>query len=237
MSADPSIEAIVRLLAARVPDMARAAVPVPTIRFGTVDETPDTSSTYVSVLVDGMDEQATAVLNGTGEVLGAGQRVVVLFYPPHGAIVAGRMVPRVETEQIWHGQITVPTSGTVSEVMGSGWSLLTARGIGWEANGGNLECVVPGLWEASLHAQWASNGDGTHRAASVLVNGARLVSSSQQFTGPGGTPTVGYGLAGAGGPVPFSAVVDDLVTIDGRQNSGVSLTVDVYLKLRLAGPA
>lgn len=84
---DGSAEAMMRLLLARVPAIARAAVATPTKRLGTVADDAELT-TYVNVLVDG-DDTAISVLNGTGAQLTAGQRVVVDFYPPNGAIVQG----------------------------------------------------------------------------------------------------------------------------------------------------
>lgn len=234
---DLSTEAIMRIVAAAVPDLARRSVDVPTVRIGTVDQTSDPSSTHVAVLMDGMDDQATSVLNGTGSVLFAGQRVSVLFYPPHGALVVGVLPPLLILEQTWHTTYDVTSSGSVS-TSPSSWTLLTADGTGWADSGGVLVCEVEGQWEGTVQAGWASNGTGTHRAAGLTLNGAGFAArSSHQFAGGGGTPTSGYGLWGAGGPVPFDAAIDDQLGLVARHDASVALAVDVYVKLRLLGPS
>ena len=233
-----STEAIMRIVAAQVPDIARRSVEVPTVRIGTVDQTTDPSSTYVAVLMDGMDDQATAVLNGTGSVLLAGQRVSVLFYPPHGAMVVGVLAPVIVPEQIFSTLLTVPSAAvTTTSTEGlSTWTEETTTGGGWEADsGGRLVCRVAGLWQASLHSGWASRGAGTHRAAAVAdASGTQRARISSQWPGTlAGTPTAGFGLSSAGFGLPWTAAVDDTLVGVVRQDSGADLDVTLFCSLRL----
>lgn len=223
-----------RLIAQQVPAMARRAVPVPSTRLGSVAATSDPIVTYVEVLVDG-DESSISVLNATGSVLAQGQRVVVSFYPPHGAMVSGVLLPVSRTEQFWTTTYDVATSTTVDTDTPS-WTSLGPAGVGWHDSGGDLVNDVPGAWEIELQAQWATDGNGTHRAA-AMVDGAGVhkVNVSHQFTAPGGLPTAGFGLSSSGlGMVDVLA--GETLTGVGRQDSGGDLSLLLVLRLRLLGP-
>lgn len=81
-----------RLIMQAVPDAARRAVATQTKRLGFVATTQQAGNDVVSILVDG-DTTPTTIINATGQPLTAGQRVVVDFYPPHGALVSGIIGP------------------------------------------------------------------------------------------------------------------------------------------------
>lgn len=104
-------DSLLRLMAERLPGIARAAVPVPTKRLGTVAAAGTGTGTSVSVLVDG-DTTAVSILNGTGRILPAGVRVWVDFYPPHGAVVTGLAGPP--------GELLWPIAGIHTDQVGTG---------------------------------------------------------------------------------------------------------------------
>lgn len=96
------------LLASVVPDMARRAVTVPIKRFGTVVETMSNGS-VIAVLVDG-DESTSMILNATDLIFPPGQRVVVDYYPPHGAIISGALTTTTTLGEVAYGINTVTTN-------------------------------------------------------------------------------------------------------------------------------
>lgn len=67
---------------------ASANVPQTTTRPGTVVAITNAPHTTVSVRVDG-DTATTIMGNTTGQPLGAGNRVMVTFYPPNGVLCTG----------------------------------------------------------------------------------------------------------------------------------------------------
>ena len=227
-------EQIMRLIAQQVPAMARRSVPVPSTRLGSVAATSDPTVAYVEVLVDG-DDSSISVLNATGVVLAQGQRVVVSFYPPHGAMVTGLLAPTSLAEQFWTTTYDV-TSSTVTSTSSTSWTSIGPAGVGWHDSGGDLVCDVGGSWELDLQAQWSSSGVGTHRAAAMADAGSvHRVDVSHQFTGPGGVPTTGYGLSSSGLDLHDALEADTLTGI-ARQDSGGDLAVRLVLRLRLLGP-
>lgn len=229
---DLSTEAIMRLIAQQVPQMARAAVQIPTIRLGTVNQTSDPAVNYVEVQVDG-DPTPISVMNGLGHAIAAGQRVAIQFYPPHGAIVVGALLPLYPLEQWWETEITATTG---VETASSSWTLLTANGMGWHDAGGDLVCDVAGQWELTLHSGWTTDSSGTYRA--VRLDDATptpQVAVSEQFAAPGGVTTTGFGLAKAGFDVRDFDLAASL-TAQAKQNTAGDLDVRVLVRLRLLGP-
>lgn len=228
-------EALMRLLAAQVPALARRAVQVPTKMLATIEADQVAGASSVRTMVDGAPEPID-VLNATGRVLALGQRVVVDFYPPHGAVVSGVLAPAVGLEQVFTYDLDVNSSASVGTTTNDEWAEATAGG-GWEANSsGDLVCRFAGLWLPALQAEWDTSGDGTHRVAALLdQDGTHRARTSHQFNDPGGTPTTGYRLSGAGFGVPYQAVVGDTLTGAARQDSGADLGVALYAHLRLLG--
>jgi len=227
-----------RLLMAQVPPIARRAVQVPTKRFGTVT---DDAEDYVTVLIDG-DEAAISVLNGTGALLLAGARVVVDFYPPHGALVSGILgvvAQDAPTEQTFRIQFDVAPSATVSVSAATAW-VEQGAGQGWTADAfGKLVCDVPGDWSCDLQVGWQSRGTGTHRAGALRNQAATLFGTiSSQFTpqAAGVHPTAGYGLAGSSW-ARIPAAEGDTLDTQARQDSDITLNVTFFAHLRLMVPA
>lgn len=227
-----------RLIAAQVPTMARRAVAVPRVGLGTVNQTTDPTVAYAEVQMDDGDNPI-AVLNAIGQPLGGGQRVAVLHYPPHGAIVLGRLQPLVALEQFWATSFDVASSDTVSTGNDQGWEIENPVSVGWHADGNDLVCDVPGQWAHVLTAGWETDGNGDHRAATVANDaGTHIINVSDQFNDPGGTPTVGYGLWSGSGPILHDYLEGDIIRASARQNNGgTDLAVTLKLHLRLIGPS
>jgi len=80
-----------RAVAAASAAVRRAAVvtPRPTMRAGTVQQ-PVAGDGTMSVLVDG-DTVASTVEFVAASTITTGDRVMVMFFPPHGAFVMGRV--------------------------------------------------------------------------------------------------------------------------------------------------
>lgn len=93
MSAPLTTEAVLRLMAAAVPEMARRAVAQQVRRLGFIDQDQVEGVAFATVLVDG-DLTALSALNMTGSRLRQGERVLVDFYPPHGVIITGLLAEK-----------------------------------------------------------------------------------------------------------------------------------------------
>lgn len=224
-----------RLLAAQVPALARRAVQVPTKMLGTIELDAAPGANTIRVRIDGADAPID-VLNATGRALAAAQRVVVDFYPPHGAVVSGVLAPALALEQ-WFttGAFSVAPSSTVS-VAPSAWTEADTNGTGWDIDGDELVCRTAGVWTCALQAEWTSSGGGTHRAAAMLdQDGVHRARTTHQFNAPGGTPTSGYGLSGGGFGMPYEVEVGDTLGGRARQNAAGDLSVTLMVHLRLVG--
>lgn len=225
--------ALARLLIAQVPAIAQRSVLVPTIRLGTVESFDGYNA---GVTLDG-DPSPVTVQNAQGAGVWPGQRVVVEFYPPHGALVIGVLgtAPGTPGEQVWTAAWEVPTSATVAAEVPA-WTIATPDGAGgWDDDGGDLVCVTPGWWDVDFFGTFETDGAGDHRAFGLEHNGVNILNASEQFAAPGGGPTIGFGLAmTASSPFPFET--GDVLTAEGRQNSGDDLDATLRLHLRWFAP-
>lgn len=251
MAESLSAQQALELMARAVPDIARRSVAVPETRLGVVAATQ--SGVTVSVLVDG-DGESREVLSGVPQLLTQGQRVVVQFYPPHGAVVIGVLavpgdngpvVGSTTTEQFWQidNASVASTSSTpagIQDVLDT-WTQVDSAGTGWTVSGNDLTCAIAGLWYVALTANWETDGGGTHRGVAMVIDRAtassagaasQVVSAASQFGAGGGGATAGFGLV-LNGWVARSFDAGDVITPVARQNSGAALDVDLRLNLRL----
>lgn len=224
--------AVTRLLVAQVPDLARRSVPVPTKRLGTVESF---DGARASVTLDGDASPVTIQVAVPGGVW-PGQRVVVDFYPPHGALISGVLSGSVIGELIWTSTVTV-ASNVAGSTSPAAWVLGSPVLGVWTDTAGVLTCQLDGWWAVGLHGTFATSGAGTVRAIMVQSSGVAVdIAASEQFAAPGGTPTAGFGLALDAGTIVRFAAGDTLTTL-ARQDSGGNLDVDLRLHLRWVGSA
>lgn len=146
-----------RMLQQQIPDMARRAVSVPVLRIGSV-VSYEAIDDLAQIILDA-DSLSTPVRNATGDTLAAGDRVVVQFYPPHGALVIGllaRARPLIVTGIRTSGDATFASTSVV--FMGAPQVTIAA------VPGDQLEIGVSSRWagEAPLGrlAPWSVAEDG-----------------------------------------------------------------------------
>jgi hypothetical protein len=170
MSDAPNDE-LLRLILAEVPRIAAESVAVPRVVLGQVDEYDEG---LARVVLDGDTLPSTIRVAVTGVV--AGDRVVVLTYPPHGALVIGviggiagpvdpvmgqtfhqtgaltasesdiHYVPFAKTTSELTGGVTVYGSGTVEAVLKQNGSPV----------GSPLSITGTGMFTAAIGVDWAA---------------------------------------------------------------------------------
>lgn len=216
-----------RLLVAQVPALARRSVPTPTVRLGTVDSFSGQGTAMV--VLDG-DPASVSVQVGVPGGVWPGQRVTILCYPPHGAVVLGVLGP-VGGEHAWIAEWDVPHSLVVA-TDAPGW-VLESPDVpgGWHADAGALVCDVPGWWMVTMACGFSSNSAGTTRAIGLRSSG---IADDLNASQPAGASTSGFG-ASMGTGAMFRFDVGDEVTVEGRQDSGVDLGAFARVHLRWAG--
>lgn len=226
-------DALLRMLTDAVPDLARRSVETPVVRLGTV-ETFDGEGT-ATVTLDG-DLYPVAVAVAVASGVFPAQRVAVLFYPPHGALVAG-VLGSTPGEQVWTSSWTTPTDPLVS-ASPTAWTHATPDGAGgFSDDAGTLVCEIPGWWNVNLSGAFASNGTGTHRAFGLRSTGtAPDLNASAQFAGGAGVPTTGFGLSlSVANALPFE--VGDVLSLESRQDAtAADLSTSARLHLRWISP-
>lgn len=181
-----SQEAVLRLIAQAVPDMARRAVKTLDRRLGYVQADQDPSSPFVNVLVDGNDGgTAQSMLSVVPGMLTEGERVAIDFYPPHGVMVVGRLSSggMIPSRGAGLEIVTYTTPGSFSFLKADYPGMIGVRAIAVGGGGGG-----GGASGAGPVAAGASGGSGAY-AESVLAYDDLAASE---------TVTVGAGGSGGG---------------------------------------
>lgn len=225
---DISQAALMRLLVAQVPPLAVRAVKVPTKRLATVESFDGANA---RVVLDGDPAAVTIQVAVPGGVWPQ-QRVVVDFYPPHGALVTGILSGSAIGEAVWRTTYSV-ASAVGGSTSPAAWILESPSALGcWTDAAGVLACSLPGWWDLSLHGTFVTGAAGTIRAVRLdITGGAAILGSADAGTGS----TVGYGH-GLDAATPVQLAAGNTVTAFARQDSGGPLDVTLRLRARWVGP-
>jgi len=219
-----------RAIMERVPDQV-------VLRPGSVvaDVGAGVSTAVAMVRIDGDSAGIQVQTLGHLLPLSAGERVMVLFYPPSGALVLGRIgagseAPVLGAPALYTGSVTVASTGVTGDADNTAITHASGPTNYATVSGGVLAMLEAGRYQVALSGGFGSNNTGTSRVFRLVASVAGTVLN--------GTPAFGN-TSGFGARCSDINVVDlvvgETLTTQFRHDATAAISFQARLMLTPVG--